>query len=204
MPNKTVVRKIFEELYSKENGYLISRQARKKRGINDRKLTYGEVKFESFYEIIKQVSPTSDKIFYDLGSGNGKAVILASLFGNFKKLVGIEILDELVVSAKRILTKYKKLLKEKLPEKLKQEIKFVKADILKTDFSEADVVFTHSTCFDEEFMKALAEKMEGLKKGSFVITITQTLPSKSFQQVKKRTVELSWGEGTVYFWEKIR
>ncbi len=204
MIKKSLARKIFEELYSKENGYLISREARKKRGINDRKLTYGEVKFDSFYEIIKEVSPTSNKVFYDLGSGNGKAVILASLFGDFKKLVGIEILDELVASASRILAKYKRLLKEKLSGKLKQEIKFVKGDILKTDFSEADVVFTHSTCFDEEFMKALAEKMEDLKKGSLVITITQQLPSKRFRQIKKDTIDLSWGEGTVYFWEKTK
>ena len=118
--------------------------------------------------------------------------------------MGIEILDELVTSAKRILSKHKKLLKENLPEKLEQEIKFVKGDILKTDFSEADVVFTHSTCFDEEFMKALAEKMKRLRKGSFVITITQQLPSPLFKQIKKDTVDLSWGEGTIYFWEKIK
>jgi predicted RNA methylase len=204
MIKKSLARKIFEELYSKENGYLISRQARKKRGINDRKLTYGEVKFDSFYKIIREVSPTFNKVFYDLGSGNGKAVILASLFGDFKKLVGIEILDELVASAQRILSKYKRLLKENLPEKLEQEIKFVKGDMLKSDFSEADVVFTHSTCFDEEFMRALAEKMEGLKKGSFVITITQQLPSPLFRQIKKDTIDLSWGQGTVYFWEKIK
>ena len=83
MIKKSLARKIFEELYSKENGYLISKQARKKRGINDKKLTYGEVKFDSFYKIVKGISPTSNKVFYDLGSGNGKAVILASLFGDF-------------------------------------------------------------------------------------------------------------------------
>jgi len=55
-------------------------------------LTYGEIDFESFYEILKLTNPSKGEIMYDIGSGTGKAVIMASLFFPLSKVVGIEIL----------------------------------------------------------------------------------------------------------------
>jgi len=50
---------------------------------------------EGFSKILKDADVKSGGNFYDLGSGTGKAVILASLFGNFAKLVGIELIENL-------------------------------------------------------------------------------------------------------------
>lgn len=62
-------------------------------------LTYGEVSSESFLQILNVVNPTqesSSKTFVDLGSGSGKAVMIAALSSHlFKKVAGIEIVPSL-------------------------------------------------------------------------------------------------------------
>ena len=35
-------------------------------------LIYGEVEFDSFYDILRKLGPSQGKLFYDLGSGTGK------------------------------------------------------------------------------------------------------------------------------------
>ncbi len=202
MKQAEIKKEIFEKLFSTTNGYLISTQARRRLGTDDKTLTYGEVKFESFKKILAAVSPKKGEVFYDLGSGTGKAVILASLFGDFSKIVGVEILKDLVKTAKQILKEYKKLLKKYLPEKLEQKIEFINENFLNLDLSEADIVFAHSTCFDDETMKRLSIKLESLKPGSRVITVSQGISSPAFKQIKKELVELSWGQGTVFFYIK--
>ncbi len=203
-PSIRKAREIFESLYADENGYLLSTRARRKLQIQDTSLTYGEVSFESFKKILQVVKPQKGEVFYDLGSGNGKAVILASLLAPFSKLVGIEILKELVGASNKILLRYKKIVKKAFPEKAEQEIKFINRDFLKEDISEADVVFAHSTCFSDELMKELTRKLEGLRKGARVVTVTKELKSSFFKPIKFETLRLSWGEGTVRFYEKVK
>ena len=197
-------KEIFEEVYKGENGYLVSFYVRKKLPKPDPNLTYGEVKFESFREILKKVKPGKGEIFYDLGSGTGKAVILASLLSPFKKIVGIELLEDLIKVSERVLRRFKKIVKERFPKLVLPQIEFVQGNFLWEDFSEADVVFVHSTCFSDELMESLTNRLENLKKGSRVITVTQKLNSDSFRSFETESLDLSWGKGTVYFWEKIK
>ncbi|OGK25231.1 hypothetical protein A3C25_04265 [Candidatus Roizmanbacteria bacterium RIFCSPHIGHO2_02_FULL_38_11] len=148
-----IAKSIFESLYSGVDGYDISSKARKNLPYASKAHTYGEVTPEGFDKILKDAETKSGGVFYDLGSGTGKAVILASLFGNFSKLVGIEIIKGLYHTSKNILARFDPEVKPILPlEKQKQTIKFINSDFLEFDFSDADVVFTHSTCFYDELM----------------------------------------------------
>jgi hypothetical protein len=72
----------------------------------DKSLTYGEVEVASFQNILGYTSPHNafnepegilkSRIFYDLGSGTGRAVITAALSPSpFSKVVGIELMPEL-------------------------------------------------------------------------------------------------------------
>ena len=90
-----IAKSIFESLYTGVNGYTISSQARKDLPYASKAHTYGEVTPEGFSKILSDADVKSGGYFYDLGSGTGKAVVLASLFGNFSKLVGIEIIKNL-------------------------------------------------------------------------------------------------------------
>ena len=52
----------------------------------------------------------------------------------------------------------------------------VHGDILKIDWSAADLVFANSTCFDIKLMRKIEERAMSMKKGSWMITTTKKLP----------------------------
>lgn len=68
-------------------------------------LIYGEVEFHSFYRILRKVNPAPGGIFYDLGSGTGKAVFAARFVCDFARCIGIEILDGLHKQAASIVNR---------------------------------------------------------------------------------------------------
>lgn len=196
-------KEIFNLLYQDINGYQISFQARKKMGYYDRSLTYGEINFDSFYEIIKTVNPKKDEVFYDLGSGTGKAVFASHLLFDFKKSIGIEILPDLYQTAIFLQQKYEKEIKPNLVNKNEGEIKFILDDIFKTNFFDADIVFANSTCFSQELINYLETSFLKLKKGAKIIMLTQTLTNQNFKLISSKLYQQSWGEATVNFYEKI-
>ena len=99
-------------LFRDVRGSRLSNQARSQRG-DDPHLTYGEVVPGSFQQLLLSCSaligsaPPGDRVFYDLGSGTGKAVLTAALGPHgFRCCRGIELIDSLVevaVSVRRSL-----------------------------------------------------------------------------------------------------
>lgn len=199
-----IAKSVFESLYTGVNGYTISSQARKNLPYASKAHTYGEVTPEGFNQILSDADSKSESVFYDLGSGSGKAVILASLFGNFSKLTGIEIIKELLQESKRILARFDPEVRPILPtDRQEQVIDFVNADFLEYDFSDADVIFAHSTCFYDELMLALERKCATLKKGTKILLVTKTFQSPLFRFIKSGEYPMTWGKATVNFYEKV-
>ena len=199
-----IAKSIFESLYTGVNGYTISSGARKNLPYASKAHTYGEVTPEGFSKILSDADAKSGGKFCDLGSGTGKAVVLASLFGNFSKLVGIEIIKDLYESSKNILARFDPEVRPILPiDRQNQVIDFVNSDFLEYDFSDADVVFTHSTCFYDELMLALERKCATLKKGTKILLATKTFQSPLFRFLKSGEYPMTWGKATVNFYEKV-
>ncbi len=194
---------IFNNLYSDINGYTLSAQARNRVGYHDKAHTYGEVMPESFYKIIQRTEPREGEVFYDLGSGTGKAVILAALLFNFSECVGIEILKELHETAESILHRLHFEVEPHLHKKTLPKTVFKHKDFLRCDFSQADIVFIHATCFYEELWEHLARKLEQLQSGSRVVTVTKMLHSPMFEHLRTDEHAMSWGKATIHFYKKI-
>ena len=53
------------------------------------------------------------------------------------------------------------------------------------DWTDADIVFANSTCFDLSLMKRLAVEALRMRRGSRFITFTNQLPSESFEVFEK-------------------
>ncbi len=144
------------------------------------------------------------KIFYDLGSGTGKAVIAAALLGSFSQVLGIELLPELYTEAKKVLLKFNKNVRPQLhPESRSVVVDYIHNDLFDHDWSNGDVVFMQTTCFNENLMKRLEEQAEWLKPGSMVITLSKYLRSPSFKIIMNKKYPMGWGEATVFIHKKI-
>jgi SAM-dependent methyltransferase len=196
-------KEIFNLLFEGVNGYKLSFESRTQLGFYDQGLTYGEIFFDTFYKMLEKTQPKEGEVFYDLGSGTGKAVFVAHLLFPFSKTVGIEILPTLYQASKTILKKYEKEVRPKILEKKNQQkIEFILGDFLKIDFSDADVVFANSTCFSQQMIDKLETSFLSLKKGARIMTLTKKLTNKNFYLFDSLIYKQSWGEATVNFYVK--
>lgn len=201
----TEAEKIFNTVYENIDGYEVSGRAREKHGMADPTLVYGEITFPAMEQLLARLALPPGKIFYDLGSGVGKAVILAALLGNFSKLMGVEIVEELVAAAetarRRLVIELEKNL---LPGIARPQITFLNADIFTIDFSDADVVFIATTCFSDNMMSRLRRRLTMLKTGSTIITMTRTLQMSVFELKEYFMAPMNWGEATLCVYHKLR
>ena len=105
--------------------------------------------------ILAELKP--DEILYDLGSGDGRAVIMAAKdFG--ASSVGVELRDDLT---KRALTSINDL-------NLKEKTRIIQKDIFDVDLSAANVVFLYLTTSANERIKPKLEAE--LKPGTRVVS----------------------------------
>ena len=201
------IKKFLDNVYGEVSAVSVSIKARQKLNIyDDRNYVYGDFELASLYEILNEIKPRAGEVFYDLGSGGGKVAMFAALAFPFAKCVGVELLEDLHGLSADVLGRLKNKLNEenfvKKPDDI--NINFICGDLLKADVSDADVIYTYSTCFDQNVMSNLAKVLEEqLKPGARVITVTKSLPSEKFKIVREGKYNVEWGQATVFFQEKI-
>jgi hypothetical protein len=197
--------KIFKKLYEGINAMAISLKQRNELKIReDSTYTYGEVTFYSFANILETAKPKPGEIFYDLGSGGGKAVFIAGLIYDFSKCCGVEKLPDLYQLCEGLLYKLQTMpeLPQYLPFK-KITIQFVNEDLLAYDFTDGDIIFINATCFRGEMWDLIVAKLSKLKSGARVILGSKKLESGGFKLIHANFHLMSWGMNSVFIYEKL-
>lgn len=190
-------------IYQPISGYEISKQARAERGEKDASYTYGEITFIPFVGILDLIPRVSDGVFYDLGSGTGKAVLTAALFGNFKEVIGIESLAALHREARKALAKLLSSIQTApLAFQYPTKISFVEQDILTYDFTNASMLYVNATCFSDELWTALQEKFDALAPGTILIVVSRELRTTNYQLLHQLTVDMSWGPSQMLLYQR--
>lgn len=157
-------------------------------------LTYGETPFLTVRSLILWSEIKKKSVVWDLGCGRGMFVLFAGIYFEMAA-VGIDFFPFFINTGK--------LVSRKLGL---TSVQWVQADFLNLDFSslsEPDLVYLASTTFSWDTICKLAKKMENLKSGVKVITLSAALPSKTFRPLKKREFWFSWGKATAYLQERI-
>lgn len=72
----------------------------------------------------------------------------------------------------------------------------LQGSFLDYDWSDGDVVFANSTCFDDALMKDMADQAAKLKPGAVFVTFTKGLNSKAFEVLERKRYKMSWGPAT--------
>ncbi|MFS8159574.1 MAG: hypothetical protein ACMG6E_05060 [Candidatus Roizmanbacteria bacterium] len=190
---------LFETVFEGVDGFSLSRAGRLKLPYFYSGHTYGEVTFDGFKAMLECTSPQPDEVFYDLGSGTGKPVVLASLLFDFSKVIGIELLEELYDGSMKMVERYKyELLKYSELASKKHEIRFIHSDYGQVDFSDADVIFINATCAEYDMTPPLLEKFESLKTGTRILTSTIYISSEAFDIKDEGEFPFTWGKERVY------
>ncbi len=113
---------------------------------------YGPVNAWAFRWLLKRLRLSKTLRFADLGSGLGRACILAAEYG-FQKVTGVELAPELCVAARENVSSCS------LPALNKSSIEIVQADVLEYCESTEDDVFFVYQAFSLEFLRAVCEKL---------------------------------------------
>ena len=198
-----IVNEIIYKLFKDIDGMKISLAERDRLQVMDSSLTYGEILPETFANMLEVVKPQPNEVFYDLGAGTGKAVFTAALLNDWGKACGVELLPALHQTSQNLLTKFNAMpeIKKQFPDK-KFSIQFLQEDFLKTDLSDADVIFMHATTFGPMIWDPLLAKLNKLKSGMRAIVNTKRLDVNYFELINEQTWLMGWGESTVFSYRK--
>jgi len=149
-------------------------------------------------------------IFYDLGSGTGKAIIAMSLFCPFKKLIGIELLEGLWNLSMRSKICYDKTITNKFIKfnalftiQESNIIEFYNGDFLRQKWNDASIIFVNSTCFTPDLMEKIGNKAKlECHVDTVVITITKKINNFDSDWECKDGFKrlMSWGVGSIYIY----
>jgi len=196
-------KEIYEDLYKEINGRSLSLEGRESQQLSSKSFVYGEAVLNPFIELIKEANPAPGGVFLDAGSGTGKAVFIAHLFFDFKKSVGVELLEALYKASEQVLERYEKEFRPQIKNDVgDREVKFIHGNILDIDYSNADLVFMNSTCFQEDLMEGLVPYVNDMKPGSTLVTLSKSINSPAFELYKQKMFEFSWGQGTGFYHRK--
>jgi hypothetical protein len=179
---------VYEQLYKDTNGFILSREARAEHDAIE--YTYGEIDFIPFIALLSLTKPDEQTVFYDLGSGAGKAVLACAMVFNVQKSCGIEIFTQLHHAA---LTQKQRLLDIPNYKMKAAHIDFINMDFLQADISDATLIFINATALFGETWLALNEYLLQVKPHTTIITTSKKLSSDAFVVRKTTTVQMSWG-----------
>lgn len=202
MLNYDLAAKLFSSLYDNIDGYSVSHEARK--DLEDKNdLLYGELSAETWRDIVERADPKKDGVFLDAGSGTGRVVILSHLLYDFKKTIGVELLQGLHNKACEVKENFDRDVKPQVLDHVaNRELEFFCKNIFDTDFREVDFVFMNHPFKDRELFDLLEEKLlKELKPKSKIVTIIRALKNPAFKQLGNKKYNFSWGESTAYFHE---
>ena len=138
-------------------------------------------------------------------------MFLAALAFPFLKIRGVEFLPALFEIACQVRKNYYLMVPEKDQVKGEREsaeeselaIQLYEDDILKIDWSDADIVFAASLLFSENLMKGIVERMKLLKRGTRMITLKMFQVDEDWELKHSLRVRMSWGFTSVYILEKM-
>ncbi len=120
----------------------------------------------SLRDIFRFVDLKENDVFYHLGCGDEKGVLIARNEFNVKKAVGIDLSQEKIQKAKKSFND--------------ENSNFLCEDILESDISDASVILFWFT--DQKIISKMLQRFEMLKEGCRVVTIwgplSEYMPSK--------------------------
>jgi hypothetical protein len=174
----------------------------------DKQFIYGEIDCLAFYSILKKAQVVEGDVFYDLGSGSGKAVFAASLYFDLSKACGIEFVKPLHQMAQERLSmalqRYHNAAdeEEKIYFRQLESIRFINNNFLEYDFFDATVLYVAATCLNDVTWKRLIDKMSLLKTGSRIIVTSKSIDHEGFDLIYQGIDLMSWGLSPVSIYER--
>jgi hypothetical protein len=149
---------------------------------------YGETPYSTLDKIARTFGITSKDRVYDLGSGRGLGVVWwATQVGCMA--CGVDNSSYFIELAKRMQERCSIV-----------GIRFIQADFLKTDLSQATVIYLYGTSLNDETIISLIEKFKNLGPHVKIISVSYPLSeyTSEFKTIAQIKGALHWGTTEIY------
>ncbi len=168
----------------------ISLQEREERGIDDDQLTYGETRWSTFMNLIPEMNLGPDSHFIDLGCGAGFLCLLISQ-GLQVQATGVDIIQGFIDNANQWVSNLKL-----------EKVRFQQANFFDLELLPFDCFYATATCFPEETLDRLSEKLIDAPAGARILTVTSPVEGHHLRQIKQIRAKYDWGNDWVYIAER--
>lgn len=161
-------------------------------------ITYGELLYPSVKKLLSVLQPRSDDIFLDLGSGLGKCAMQMFMQSKMQKVIGIEASSSLNQQAQQVAQQ----LSQDFPFfwGKARELHFICDNFLNCSWQKATLVYTCSTCFTQELLIKIGDKINQQTQIQKVLSL-RPLPTLQLPLKDVFRVECSWDSSLCFFYQ---
>lgn len=149
--------------------------------------TYGELTLKGLKKLMRKIK-TKNKVFVDMGSGNGSVVInMVKTYPDIKKVIGIELNKERYdYSVKRV--------KNELKKSQQKKVELIYGDFFgdDIDYKNVDFVYISNLCFSDIINRKIAIKLNKELKPRARVFSSRELTGINTSNKTRTTVKQSW------------
>jgi len=162
--------------------------------------TYGELMPSATSKLLAALELDADDVFYDLGAGVGKVVLLAAATTSVRRAIGVELAASRCAQAERAFAAARR---SGLAGVRRAAI--VPADLLTLDMRDATVAYTCSTAFSTPFMRKLTKRLATLPALRLLASLQDLDPHPAFELIRVLRLDASWKRRTaVHIYRRVR
>lgn len=141
-------------------------------------LTYGELTYEGATALGEILRLGRSDVFYDLGSGLGRAVLQAHAQWGVGVAVGVELSPERHRKAQRAKTRFARAHRDDALVDFDRPVAFLNENILECDLSDATCAYLCCACMDAAFVESVVEALRAKARGLRKMVVVERLETK--------------------------
>jgi SAM-dependent methyltransferase len=164
--------------------------------------TYGELMPAATLRLFEALELDRDDVFYDLGAGVGKVVLLAAATTPVGRAIGVELARSRCDQAERAFAAARRA-----GLATGRRARIVHADLLDVDLDldDATVAYTCSTAFSTRFMRKLTKRLATLPRLRLLASLQDLDPHPAFELLRVLRLDASWKRRTqVHLYRRVR
>ena len=173
-------------LYRNRDGFWVPDEAELPVERANSSAMYGELMPTASLRLLEHLRLGPRDTFYDLGSGVGKLVLLAGMTTP-ARAVGVELVEPRHLHARGALDH---AVRQGLVPG--DRLRFLLADFMKVDLSDATAIYTCSTAFPPLFLRRLVRHLAQLVVGLKFVTLQDLEPQRWFQKTAELRLDTNW------------
>ena len=166
--------------------------------------TYGELTVEGIEKLVQEYQkekpiesyPSERRVFYDLGSGTGKIVMMIAALVPALQSYGIELVKH----------RHEKAVYASQQSKKNRNVHFIHGSMFDHSIRNAGWIFISNLCFSESINEDMARKIEEEVQADTLIACSVELPLQNPNAFEHRlfTLPMTWEkESSVHLYRKI-